>query len=144
MKNNDELLSALKQFIECWEDTKAAEEMENEDHPFETEEDADEAALKELNAELHELMELQGFTYWQTGGGCTAWGKFIFGGNDCKSPYVMVTCGEDAYGYFGDLAEAHSDVALCVGFYDNEGVPLHDGVVAYSWDEFKNNFKGGF
>lgn len=137
MKTNEELLSALKQFIECWEDTKAAETDE-------IEQDADEAALKELNAELHELMELQGFTYWQTGGGCTAWGKHIFGGNDSKSPYVMVTCGEDAYGYFGDLAEAHSDVALCVVFYDNEGVPLHDGMVCYSWDEFKNNFKGGF
>lgn len=143
MKTNEELLSALKQFIECWEDTKAAEEMENEPHPFETEEDADEAALKELNAELQELMELQGFTHWQTGGGCTAWGKHLLGGNDNKSPYMMVTVADDAYAYFSELADAHQENAICIYFYDSEGVAFSGGVY-YSWDEFKENFKGGF
>ena len=132
MKNNDELLNALKVFIECWEDSK--------------EEDADEAALKELNAEVREIMELQGFTHWQTGGGCTAWGKHIFGGNNDASPYVMVTFSESSGAYFSELADAHAHTnSILVCFYDANGDWLgSDMPIYYSWEEFKYNFKGGF
>lgn len=110
----------------------------------EKDEDADEAALKELNEELRELMELQGFTHWQTGGGCTAWGKHLLGGNDNAAPYMMITVSEDATAYFYDLAEAHKENAICIYLYNPEGDPMNGGGLYYSWDEFKENFKGGF
>lgn len=130
--NNENILKALKVFIDTWEDTYSTED-----------EDADEKALKELNAELQELMELQGFTHWQTGGGCTAWGKHLLGGNDNKSPYMMITVADDAYAYFSELADAHQENAICIYFYDPEGVAFSGGVY-YSWDQFKEYFKGGF
>jgi len=103
-------------------------------------EDEDEAALKELNAELEELMKQQGFTQWQTGGGCTAWGKYLLEGNDDKSPYIMATVADDATAYFYDLAEAHQKNAISIYFYDSEGANFSGGVY-YTWNEFKANFK---
>jgi hypothetical protein len=137
---NENILQALKVFIEVWEDTYA---MENESHPFEEDEDENEKALKELNEELRELMELQGFEHWQTGGGCTAWGKHLLGGLSDKSPYMMITVSDDATAYFYDLADAHQENAITIYFYSPDGSNFSGGVY-YSWDDFKEYFKGGF
>jgi|GEM_PF-3624912 hypothetical protein len=148
--SEEQIKKALHQFIDDPETAKRfaaamregleIAEMESESHPFE---DEDESALKELNAELQELMELQGFTLWQTGGGCTAWGKYLLGGNDDKSPYMMIAL--DDCSEFTTLAEAHRKDALMVCCYTPEGEELiGHKPICYSWDEFKNNFKGGF
>jgi hypothetical protein len=149
--SDEQIKKALQQFIDDPDTARKfadamrkgleVDAMENEPQPFNDYEN--DKALEEINEELEELMELQGFTHWQTGGGCTAWGKYIFGGNDNESPYVMVTVTDDATAYFYDLAEAHQEKAICVYFY-NTGGDANSGGEYYSWNEFKENFKGGF
>lgn len=129
MKPNEELLSALKQFIECWEDTKASEEMENEDHPFETEDDAE---LALINEQLIAMMERNGFTDISTGGGCEAWSKDLLPDG---SLYMLVTVGMDGLTY-QELADAHQQqITACV--YMKNGEWLDASQQHFTWEEFK-------
>ena len=135
MKTNDELLAALKQFIECWEDTKAAEADEIEQYSDEL--DPDEAELELINEQLIAMMERNGYTDISTGGGCEAWSKDLLPDG---SFYILVTVGMDGLTY-QELAQVHqSAITLCV-YADGEWIEASQQYL--TWDEFKKVMKEG-
>ena len=98
--------------------------------------------MKELDDEVREVMTAAGFEYWQTGGGCTAWGKHIMGSGKKDAPYVMATM-QDASAFFSSPLDALDDKAVMMCFYDASGDWVSaDYPVYFTWKQFKEMCEG--
>lgn len=102
--------------------------------------DSDFDPLKELNAEVDRVLESHGFAKWAQGGGFYAWGKNL--GNAERSPYVLVSFGEDVALYFDQVTDQYESL-VCVGFYNADGEPVSESAHSYhTWADFKREFGG--
>jgi hypothetical protein len=123
MKNNEELLNALKVFIECWEDTNQADI------------DEDDAELALINEQLSEMMQRHGFEDQSTGGGCWGWFKNLLPDG---SMYLQVTVGDSQLTYDALSDVFQQQICACV-YIDNEW--QEHTVRYYTFEEFKTALK---
>jgi hypothetical protein len=70
------------------------------------------------SAVFRDVFESAGFSWWHTGGGCTAWGLNARPG-DNDSPYAMITGGD------ATIPESDDEVII-LGFYGEDGDYIED------------------
>ena len=79
------------------------------------------------NQKALEFFGTAGFEFWQTGGGCTAFGRSI---NETGEAYVMVTDAIDE-----GFAPTDETTRLLVGFYDEDENFDGDYAEVTSWQD---------
>lgn len=134
MLNKDEkMLEGLRSLIDLIEGNRGQAGTEKAEFYY----DEDEAKLENINDQLAEVMEINGFESQSTGGGCWGWFKNLLPDG---SMYLQITVGDSQLGY-DNLAEVHQEQICACVYIDQE---WQDQTLRYyTFADFLAAFKEG-